>query len=73
MQVKVEGDKRFNEGILDAALSKYEEANQMDPNASNEYALGNIGLVYLKKADYKKCIEETSKALEVINRFLNDT
>ena len=73
MDIKKEGDKRFNEGVMDAALQKYEEANGLDPNAANEYALGNIGLVYLKKANYEKCIEETSKALEVISRFLNDT
>jgi tetratricopeptide (TPR) repeat protein len=71
MTLKVEGDKRFEEIIYDAALGKYEEALALDPN--NEYALGNIGLIHMKRNDHEKCIEATTVALNQIDAFLNDT
>lgn len=56
---------------MNKALEKYEEAKEVDPG--NEYAWGNIGLIYMKKQDYEKCIEYSTKALELINNFQNDT
>lgn len=49
----------------------YEEALELDPK--NEYAYANIGLIYLKRQDYLKCIEYSTKALELIDNFQNDT
>jgi tetratricopeptide (TPR) repeat protein len=71
MEIKKEGDKRYQEGIYDAAMGKYEEANRVDH--SNEYVLGNIGLVHLKKREYQECVDMTSQALDRIEGFMNDT
>ena len=43
----------------------------MDPH--NEYAYANIGAVMLKKVDYEKCIEYSTKALTIVDYFMNDT
>ena len=58
---KVEGDQQYGQGNFDKALEYYEYALTLDP--TNEYALGNIGLVYLKRTDYEKSMEYTDKAL----------
>lgn len=58
MTLKAEGDKRFEEGIYPAALGKYEEALNID--LTNEYALGNIGLIHMKWNDYEKCVDYTN-------------
>ena len=52
-------------------MKKYEESMEKDHH--NEYAWANIGLIYLKRQDYKKCIEFSTSALDIINDFQNDT
>jgi len=43
----------------------------LDP--SNEYALSNIGVIYLKRQDYDACLQFTNQALEVLEDFHTDT
>jgi len=40
---------------------------------NNEYAIGNLGLICLKRLQYKECIEYSSRALEIIDSFQNET
>jgi len=40
---------------------------------SNEYALSNIGVIYLKRQDYDACLQFTNQALEVLEDFHTDT
>lgn len=65
--IKMEGDMKYAENDLDAAFEKYEQALELDNQ--NEYAFSNIGLIYLKRQNYEKCIEYTTKALELIEGF----
>ena len=53
--------------MLDMALEKYEEALYLDPN--NEYACSNIGVIFLKRENYKECLEYSNKALDLIEEF----
>lgn len=69
--IKQEGDNRFAEGDLDGAMGLYKEALDLDGN--NEYAFANIGLIHMKRGDYPLCIEFSSKALELVEAFMNDT
>jgi predicted negative regulator of RcsB-dependent stress response len=46
-RVKVEGDILFAQNKLTESLSTYEKSLETDP--CNEYALANIGLIYLKR------------------------
>ncbi len=62
MKLKEEGDMRFKESVYDAALGKYEEALEKDP--TNEYTLGNMGLIYLKRNDLEKSVEYTNQSIE---------
>ena len=71
MVIKLDGDKWYEEGFFETALQKYEEAMKIDP--TNEYALANIGLIYLRYNDDDKCLEFTNKALDQIDGFMNDT
>lgn len=70
-EIKKKGDKLYAQSHLEKALREYEEALSKDP--TNEYALGNIGLIYLKRSDYNKCIEYTDLALAEITNFISDT
>jgi tetratricopeptide (TPR) repeat protein len=56
---------------MDGAMGLYYNALELDGN--NEYAFANLGLIYMKKGDYNKCIEYSSKALALIDGFMNDT
>lgn len=68
---KLEADCRFAESNVEEATTLYEECLQLDP--LNEYVYANLGLIYMMKQDYEKCIEYSTKALEIIDDFLNDT
>jgi len=70
-QLKYKGDQCFYQEKLDEALLEY--TNALEKDKENEYALGNIGLVYMLKSDHEKCIEYSTKALEAIDRFQNET
>ena len=48
-------------------MNKYEEALQEDKE--NEYALSNIGLIHMKRAEYEQCIEKSTQALTLIENF----
>lgn len=71
MEEKLQGDILFARNLLTEALARYEKAVEMDPG--NEYALGNIGVIHLKRQDYAKCMEYTEKALDIIELFQYDT
>jgi predicted negative regulator of RcsB-dependent stress response len=47
MEEKLQGDILFARNMLTEALARYEKAVEMDPG--NEYALGNIGVIHLKR------------------------
>lgn len=49
----------------------YEEALQLDDK--NEYANANIGLIHMKRQDFPRCIEYSTRALDIIDYFMNDT
>ena len=70
-ELKLKGDIAFAHGHLSDALASYEEALELD--ASNEYCLSNIGVIYLKRGDYDKCLEYTERALFIIECFHPDT
>jgi len=53
--LKQEGDLKFAESNLDEAIVKYTECLEIDPE--NEYVVANLGLIYMMKQDYEKCIE----------------
>jgi len=57
--------------MLNESLEQYTKALEIDP--SNEYCLSNIGVIYLKRQDYDKCLEFTTEALNVIENFQSDT
>jgi hypothetical protein len=52
-------------------LAKYNEAVEIDQE--NEYALANIGVIHLKKLEYPKCIDYSSRALSLVENFQNET
>ena len=54
-QLKTEGDLKFSDSNLDEALELYKQCLEIDP--LNEYVIGNIGLIYMMKQDYEKCID----------------
>jgi tetratricopeptide (TPR) repeat protein len=45
--MKLQGDILFARNIMDESLEKYFKALELDP--LNEYALSNIGVIYLKR------------------------
>ena len=67
MKVKQEGDYMFYKEQMDEAMAKYESALEVDKE--NEYAIANIGVIHLKRAEYVQCVEHTSRALAVIEQF----
>ena len=69
--MKLNGDIAFARNCLDEALEAYEKALELDP--SNEYALSNIGVIYLKRQNYEKCMEYTERALAYVEGFQADT
>lgn len=71
LQLKQEGDIKFAESSLDEAVQKYNECLEIDPQ--NEYVIANLGLIYMMKQDYEKCIDYSSQALEILDEFLNET
>lgn len=66
-QIKIEGDRLFYHEQIDDALAKYNEAVEVDQE--NEYALANIGVIHLKKLEYPKCIDYSSRALSLVENF----
>lgn len=52
-------------------MEKYNESIKID--VTNEYAYANMGLIHLKKLKYEQCIEYSTKALDQIESFMNDT
>ena len=46
-------------------MDKYNEALTYDPN--NEYACSNIGVIYLKREEFDKCLEYSNKAMDLID------
>ena len=69
--VKQEGDKCFFREAFDDAIKKYEEALEVDKE--NEYAIANIGVINLKRLQYQECIDQSTKALHLIENFHNET
>jgi len=71
LRLKQEGDIKFTESSLDEALEIYNNCLEIDPD--NEFVYANMGLIYMMKQEYQKCIEYSSKALSIIEEFMNDT
>ena len=57
--------------MLDDSLKQYMKAIELDP--LNEYALSNIGVIYLKRQNYDNCLQFTNASLEIIENFHADT
>ena len=71
LAVKQEGDYSFYKGDLEAAREKYVKSVEIDQE--NEYALANIGVINMKRCEYKECIVRSSAALKQIESFHEDT
>jgi tetratricopeptide (TPR) repeat protein len=71
MQLKIDGDIKFAESNLEEATKLYEHCLEIDP--TNEYIYANLGLIYMMKQDYEKCIEYSTKSLDIIDEFMNET
>ena len=69
--VKHKGDALFYQEKYDQAVEKYEEALEVDKE--NEYAIANIGVVHLKRQEHAKCVECSTRALQLIDNFQSDT
>lgn len=69
--MKLQGDICFARNQLNEALESYEKAVELDP--SNEYALSNIGVIYLKRQNFEKCLEFTQRGIEYVEAFQADT
>mmetsp|Transcript_36900 Transcript_36900/g.56494 ORF Transcript_36900/g.56494 Transcript_36900/m.56494 type:complete len:394 (+) Transcript_36900:815-1996(+) len=70
-ELKLEGDILFARNMLDESLAMYEKSLEKDPH--NEYAMSNIGVIYLKRQSYEECLEFSTRALHVIELFQSDT
>jgi len=55
---KLQGDILFAKNKLNESMDMYFEALELDPH--NEYALSNIGLIYLKRHEYENCLKFTN-------------
>ena len=60
-EVKLQGDIYFARNMLNESLEQYEKAVELD--AYNEYALSNIGVIYMRRQDYDTCLKYTNEAL----------
>ena len=69
--MKLQGDILFARNLMDESLEKYFKALELDP--MNEYALSNIGVIYLKRFDFDNCLKFTSQALSIIEEFQSET
>ena len=45
----------------------------LEVDNENEYALANIGVIHLKKLEYEQSIDISTRALNVVNTFQNET
>ena len=57
--------------MLNESMDEYLKALELDP--MNEYAHSNIGVIYLKRQDYKNCEKFSTQALDIIAAFHSDT
>ena len=64
-EIKFQGDALFYQEDLDGALAKYLEALEKDP--FNEYAIANIGAIYMMKGDHEQSIDYCTQAIEIID------
>jgi len=71
INMKAEADLKFAESNLEEAIRMYEECLEVDP--TNEYIYANLGLIALMRQDYTKCIEFSTKAIDILDDFLSDT
>ena len=62
---------KFAESSLDEAIAIYNQCLEDDPE--NEYVIANLGLIYMMRQDYDKCIEFSTKALNILDDFMNET
>jgi tetratricopeptide (TPR) repeat protein len=69
--MKAEADLKFAESNLEEATSMYEQCLEIDP--TNEYIYANLGLIAMMRQDYAKCIEYSTKAIDILDEFLSDT
>ena len=61
--IKKEANELFKAKDYEAAVSKYREAFELDPN--NMVYLSNIGAVYFAEKRYDECIAVCKEALEI--------
>lgn len=70
-EIKLQGDIFFARNMLSESLEQYFKALELD--ATNEYALSNVSVIYLKRQDYENCLKFTNQALSIIEEFQADT
>ena len=70
-EIKFQGDALFYQENFDGALEKYTAALERDQN--NEYALANIGLIYMMRLDHEQAIEYETRAINIIDSFQAET
>ena len=68
---KLQGDLFFARNMLNESMETYLKALELDP--MNEYALSNIGVIYLKRQDYVNCEKFSTQALDIMSEFQSDT
>ena len=66
-KIKIDGDREFYHEKMNDAYEYYEHATNVDKE--NEYALANMGVIHLKKLEYKESIDYATQAIEIINNF----
>lgn len=71
MELKFDADLKFAESNLGEATELYTQCLEIDPQ--NEYVIANLGLIALMKQDYPACIEHSTKALNILDAFFNET
>lgn len=57
--------------MLNESMEQYLKALELDP--VNEYALSNIGVIYLKRQDFENCEKFSTQALDIMAAFQSDT
>jgi len=50
--------------MLNESMEQYNKAVEVD--ATNEYALSNIGVIHIKRQDFEECEKRTNQVLKIV-------